>query len=123
MRLYVDDHDLFANVYPALADRYELRNSAAVVAYIDEHPQLTGFLLDGYDQLRMVFGDAMGFALEVVRDPEIPLSSDFLFVTIPTSMPVDDAMDHLQQFDTAWYLDQVHLFGGLVNFNLEFREP
>jgi len=31
-------------------------------------------------------------------------------------------MERLDQFDEAWYLDQVDAFGELVNFNLEFYE-
>ena len=105
-----------------MASCYELRNSAEVDAYVAKHPQLTGFLLDSYRQLRKYFDAAASFALEVVRDPEISPPSDFLFVNIRISMPVDEAMERLDQFDEAWYLDQVDAFGELVNFNLEFYE-
>ena len=107
---------------PGLASCYELRNSAEVDAYGAKHPQLTGFLFDSYKQLRTYFDAAASFALEVVRDPEISPPSDFLFVNIRTSMPVDEAMERLEQFDEAWYLDQADAFGELVNFNLEFYE-
>ena len=107
---------------PGLENGYELRNFAAVAAYVAEHPQLTGFLLDSYGQLRKYFDATASYALEVVSDPEISPSSDFLFVNIRTSMPVDEAMERLDQFDEAWYLDQVNSFGELVNFNLEFYE-
>jgi len=106
-----------------LENYYELRNASDLLAYVNEHPQLSGFLLEGYQQLRKHFGYEPSFGIEVVHDPEISQPNDFLFVYIRTSMDVDEAMDRLDQFDENWYLDQVEMFGNLVNFNLEIYEP
>ncbi len=105
-----------------LADRFELRNAEAVNAFIEKYPELGDFLKESHRRLRRFFGAEPSFVLEVVRDPEASAPSDFLFVNIRTTLPVDDAMARLDQFDEEWYLDQVDTFGDLVNFNLEFYE-
>lgn len=105
-----------------LADSFELRNAADFAVYSASHPQLTDFLQASHQELRRLFGHEPKFVLEVVRDPEASAPSDFLFVNIRTAMPVDEAMARLDQFDDSWYLDQVDLFGELVNFNLEFYD-
>jgi hypothetical protein len=110
-------------VSPArLANGYELRNAVDFAVYIARHPQLTDFLQASHQELRRLFGPEPKFVLEIVRDPEASAPSDFLFVNIRTSMPVDEAMARLDQFDDGWYLDQLDGFGELVNFNLEFYD-
>lgn len=101
---------------------YELRNPDAVLVYVAAHRELPDFLKRSQQQLRRFFGPKPSFVLEIVRDPDASDPSDFLFVNIRTAMPVDDAMACLNQFDEAWYLDQIDSFGELVNFNLEFYE-
>lgn len=107
---------------PTFPDGYLLRNAEAVNAYVGQHAELCNFLQESRRQLRRFFGAEPAFVLEVVKDPEVPTPSDFLFVNIRTTLSVDDAMARLDQFDEAWYLDQVDLFGELVNFNLEFYD-
>lgn len=104
------------------ANGYELRNATDSSEYIASYPQLANFLQASHQELRRLFGPEPRFVLEIVRDPEASAPNDFLFVNIRTSMPVDEAMAHLNQFDEDWYLDQVDSFGDLVNFNLEFYE-
>jgi hypothetical protein len=111
-----------AGASPHGVNAYALRNAPAYDAYLAAHPQVADFLQTGYGQLRRFFGPEASFVLEVVRDPEDSVPSDFLFVNIRTALPVDDAMARLDQFDEDWYLDQVDTFGDLVNFNLEFYE-
>jgi hypothetical protein len=111
-----------AGASPHVANAYALRNAPACDAYFAAHPQVADFLQASYGQLRRFFGPEASLVLEVVRDPEASVPSDFLFVNIRTSMPVDDALARLDQFDEDWYLDQVDTFGDLVNFNLEFYE-
>lgn len=117
---------LTADIHPATLDamtsHYELRNAADFAEYIASHPQLTDFLRAGHQELRRLFGPEPKFVLEIVRDPEASTPSDFLFVNIRTSMPIEDAMTLLDQFDEDWYLGQLDGFGELVNFNLEFYE-
>lgn len=111
-----------AGASPHGVNAYALRNAPACDAYLAAHPQVADFLQTGYGQLRRFFAPEASFVLEVVRDPEDSVPSDFLFVNIRTALPVDDAMARLDQFDEDWYLDQVDTFGDLVNFNLEFCE-
>ncbi len=111
-----------AGASPHVANAYALRNAPACDAYFAAHPQVADFLQASYGQLRRFFGPEANLVLEVVRDPEASVPSDFLFVNIRTSMPVDDALARLDQFDEDWYLDQVDTFGDLVNFNLEIYE-
>ncbi len=105
-----------------LADRFDLRNAEAVNTFIEQYPELGDFLKESHRRLRRIFGAEPSFVLEVVQDPEASAPSDFLFVNIRTSMPVDEAMVRLDQFDDGWYLDQIDSFGDLVNFNLEFYD-
>ena len=60
--------------------------------------------------------------LEVTFDPdsENPADSEELFAYIPTSLPVEEALDRLHQLDQEWFLNQLHRVRGRVNFNLDF---
>lgn len=102
---------------PRLHELYEFRGNNHIIDYLQTHSELINFLLESHYYLEKYFGAAAKFGLEVVQDPEA--QHDQLFVYINTSLPVNEALIRLDQFDSDWFLDHIDWLGHLINFNLE----
>jgi hypothetical protein len=100
-----------------LEELYEYRNGDEVTHYLQSYPKLIDFLQESYRHLLKQFGATAKYALEVVRDPEAQYKQ--LVVYINTSLPVDAALNRLDQLDHEWFLGHVKSIGHLINFNLE----
>lgn len=103
---------------PELEDLYTFRNPVAVRRFLLHHPHLIDLLLEAHPYLAKSFGQDPQVALEVVHDREVADWTQ-LVAYIVTSLPVDQALDELDEFDDEWFLDQVDQAGDLFNFNLE----
>ncbi len=101
-----------------LENLYTFRNPVAVRRFLLNHPHLIDLLLEAYPHLAQTFGQDSHVALEVVRDPEVANWTQ-LVAYLVTSLPVDQALDKLDEFDDEWFLGQDDRVGDLFNFNLE----
>ena len=82
-------------------------------------PTLIDLLLEAHAYLERYFGLDPQVVLEVVSDPDSN-DSEELFANIRTSLPVDEALERLDQLDQGWFLAQLGRTGGRFNFSLEF---
>ena len=98
---------------------YEFRNSPEIRRFLRTYPDLIALLDEARVYLEDVFGPSPRVALQVVLDPEVD-SLKQLVAYIVTSLPVDEALGRLEQFDDEWFLSQLDLTGGCLIFNLEF---
>ncbi|MCX7707648.1 MAG: hypothetical protein N2204_06550 [Anaerolineae bacterium] len=98
---------------------YGFRGEAEAVRFLRMHPALIDLLLEALPHVERYFGPHPEVVLEVVVDPEAS-DSEELFANIRTSLPVEEALECLNQFDEEWFLDQLARTEGRFNFNLEF---
>jgi len=105
----------------SIEDLYRLPEASAVRvrAFISANPYLADLLLEAHPHIEKHFGPNPQLALEVIVDPE---EEDFeeLFAYILTTLEPEVALARLDQFDEAWFLDQLARAAGKLNFNLEF---
>lgn len=80
---------------------------------------LIDLLLEAPLHVERYFGPDPHVALEVVVDPEANDSAE-LFANIYTSLPVEEALERLDQLDEGWFLAQLGRTAGRFNFNVEF---
>lgn len=102
---------------PRLQELYEFRGNNHIIDYLQSHSELINFLVESHYYLEKHFGPTAKFGLEVVQDPEA--QHEQLFVYINTSLPANEALIRLDQFDKDWFLDYIDWLGHLINFNLE----
>lgn len=98
---------------------YSLRDAAFVMGFLRIYPALIDLLLEAPTYLERTFGPNPQVVLEIVVDPESE-DSEELFANIRTSLPVEEALERLNQLDDVWFLAQLGQTGGRFNFNLEF---
>ncbi len=98
---------------------YRLRDEADTPGFLRTYPVLIDLLLEAPIHLERCFGPNPQVVLEVVTDPESD-DSEELFANIRTSLPVEEALERLNQLDDMWFLAQLGRTGGRFNFNLEF---
>jgi len=98
---------------------YGFREKAETARFLQIHPALIDLLLEASPYVERYFGPNPQVVLEVVRDPEVT-GSEELFANICTSLPVEEALERLDQFDEKWFLAQLERTAGRFNFNLEF---
>jgi hypothetical protein len=80
---------------------------------------LIDLLLEAPPHVERYFGLNPQVVLEVVADLEAS-DSEELFANICTSLPVEEALERLDQLDEGWFLAQLERTAGRFNFNLEF---
>jgi hypothetical protein len=100
-----------------LHELYEFRGTNHINDYLQSHSELINFLLESHYHFEKYFGTSAKFELEVVHDPEA--QHEQLIVYINTSLPVDEALIRLDQFDNDWFLDHIDWLNHLINFSLE----
>lgn len=101
-----------------LGRMYTLSNSSKLLRFFDENRYLINVVIEAHEELRKRF-PSEELLLEVVSDPEAD-SCDELFAYILTSLPVEDALQRLNDLDDQWFLDELDRTNGLFNFNLRF---
>jgi len=98
---------------------YSFRDEAETARFLRIHPALIDLLLEAPPHVERYFGPNPQVVLEVVADPEAS-DSEELFANICTSLPVEEALERLDQLDEGWFLAQLEWTAGRFNFNLEF---
>jgi hypothetical protein len=97
---------------------YNLSSSSKLLRFFDENRALIPVVIEAHEELKKRF-PSEEFTLEVVSDPEAD-GCDELFAYILTSLPVEDALQRLNDLDEEWFLNQLDRTNGLFNFNLRF---
>jgi hypothetical protein len=98
---------------------YILAERDEVIQWLEQYPFLVPLLLEARDKLRTYFADAE-VSLAVVVDPEMIGYSQLVAFIIPKAAP-DDAVDQLEQFDQAWWLDNGEQAQDKLEFIVTYR--
>jgi hypothetical protein len=98
---------------------YLTREPDAVAAFLARYPFLTSLLTEALGPLRMAFGPDTPFVVAVDIDPEVP-GWEELRVDVETTLPVEEADQRLEAFDTAWWLEHLPRAQGKLFFTLAF---
>jgi hypothetical protein len=91
-----------------------------VEIYLANEVSLPEFLLASYSALVQSFNTGATYRLRLFDDPDSPTLERTLFVGISTTLPVDEALARLRQFDEDWFLANLEDMAGRVNFTLDF---
>jgi hypothetical protein len=102
-----------------LEQQYVIENQAAVLDYLNAHPDLIPLLDETNTAIRRYFPDSPIF-LEVVDDPEIP---DFLqlFAKIDPPCDPEEAFIAFSHFMDDWWLDRLGAVAGKFSVTVEYR--
>lgn len=100
-----------------LGVEYEFVDNSRVVRFLEENPCLISLLLEALTPLQTYLPGASLF-LEVVNDPDA-LKGDELIVTARRDWTVEEALDALNEFDDAWWLDNIQRAAGKVIITVE----
>jgi hypothetical protein len=117
-----DDHPVLHKGASPSPSGTSWKNADEVRRFLRVYPDAPDVLLEARPYIERVFGPTTQVVLEVTFDPdsESPRGSEELFGNIRTSLPVEEALDRLNQFDSEWFLAQLARAGGRLNFNLDF---
>lgn len=100
-----------------LGVEYQFVDYSRVVRLLEENPYLISLLLEALIPLQAYLPGASLF-LEVVNDPDA-LKGDELIVTARRDWTVEEALDALDKFDDAWWLDNIQRAAGNVTITVE----
>ena len=95
---------------------YALTDAPAVLAFLDEHPQLRPLLDAARPHLAAAFGPEAPVILELATDPEEGDAA--LFARVETPLPPRAALARLDGFLDAWWLDALPESGGMLHFDV-----
>lgn len=109
----------FNSLFQKIEDCYHFKSKSRVKEFIEEHSYLTHILIESYELIIRFFGSGCYLELAVTTDPEEGFKE--LFVYIKTALPVDEALQKLDNFDDQWFLDKMSDTKGKLNFNLSFE--
>jgi len=98
---------------------YQLPRRGEVIQWLEQYPVLVPLLLEARDKLWEHFGDAV-VSLEVVIDPEMIGYAQLIAFIIPKAAP-DEAIDQLERFDDAWWLDNGEQGQDKLEFIVTYR--
>jgi len=101
-----------------LSRMYALSKYSKLFRFFDENQYLIPVVIEAHRELKKRFPSEK-LLLEVVSDPEAG-GCDELFAYILTSLPVEDALQRLNDLDEQWFLNELDRTNGLFNFNLRF---
>lgn len=104
---------------PPMIAQYLTREPDAVTAFLARYPFLQPLLTDALGPLRAAFGPEPSFMIAVDIDPEV-VGWEELRVDVETTLPVDEADQCLEVFDTAWWLEHLPRAQGKLFFTLAF---
>ena len=100
-----------------LGVEYRFVDCSRVVRFLEENPYLVSWLLEALTPLQTYLPGASLF-LGVVNDPDA-LKGDELIVTARRDWTVEEALDALNTFDDAWWLDNIQCAADKVTFTVE----
>jgi hypothetical protein len=95
-----------------LGRMYNLSNSSRLLHFFDENHNLIPVVIEAHEELRKRF-PSEELSLEVVSDPETD-GCDELFAYILTSLPVEDALQKLNDLDEEWFLNQLERIVSII---------
>lgn len=102
-----------------LESLYDFRNPTEIKGFLVHHRPMIPILKEAYFTVEEFFGNDVPVALELIKDPEAAkVEQLFGYIKIEDFSP-EEAFHHLNAFDEAWYLKQVDVIGGYLNFSLE----
>ncbi len=102
----------------AIQGAYVIPHMDETLRFLIEHPFLIDVVQEAADALRRTFGSAATLSLELFHDPETENTE--LFALVHINEPVTVALEKLQTFDEAWFLDQQSLIAELFNVDVAF---
>lgn len=102
-----------------IEDLYTIRDYAQTMSFLVRRPHLVNLLEAAYWEVQEHFASGTTVALVLFRDREFPNVTQ-LFALIQTSMKVREAMEGLDRFEAAWWLDNAPSCAGELSFDLEF---
>lgn len=103
-----------------LEQLYILKNPDVVLAYLETEPFLVPLLIEVRQQIRRYFADSSA-VLEVFDYQDDTIAERQLYLSIMTQLPVDEALDRLNQFDTNWWLDKARRTQRKVSIDVDFQ--
>ena len=98
---------------------YDFRNPTEIKKFLVFHRDLIPILKEAYFVVEEFFGNDVPVVLEAVKDPEAANFEQLFGYIKVANFPPEDAFERLNAFDEAWFLKQVDVIGGYLNFNLE----
>ena len=97
---------------------YEFADVDEVTARLQEYPFLVPLLEEARGRLAAHFGPDAPVRIDLAFDPEERDRS--LFARVLTDLPVDEALDQLDEFDEEWWLEAGRASQHLLHFDIEF---
>jgi hypothetical protein len=88
---------------PALA-AYDLREAAAIRAFVERHPEVLDALAEAPARIAAVFDDVQRLGLEFFIDPEGGHEGE-LTLLIPSDASPEEFLDRVAALDESWLLD------------------
>ncbi|MCI0614559.1 hypothetical protein L0244_16350 [bacterium] len=102
-----------------LAKDYQFKDYAEVSAFLNSNAFLILILREAHHKIKNHFGFDTEIALEVFTDPEGD-DGQKLFALIFTALPVNEALERLEQLDQEWWLDTTTRAKGRLNIDVEY---
>jgi hypothetical protein len=97
---------------------FALQDEGQIWRFLFAYPQLASVLLEAHSYLLRHFGSGSRAELRVVTDPEVP-DWDQLFVSIKTSLSLDDALVRLDGLLDDWFQTQPSTLDELLAFTVD----
>lgn len=96
------------------------RNHEEVVSYLENNPEISGFVNKCGQDLVKFFGSSVSIVLEVMEHHTESDSYKELIGWIQSTDDVQNGMEKLEKFEDIWLQDQINKLGNKFNFNIEF---
>lgn len=87
-----------------LEDKYVLEHKSAISAFLNEHTNLDGALIETHAQIKRIFGEhIVEIELSLNKDAEEDYTG--LSITVKTTLKTEESLTLLDKFDEEWWLD------------------
>lgn len=106
--------------HDAVGQRYSINSPAEFAVFTGRYPFLMDVLVEASNVVRQHFPTDTIYRLEVQQDQEDE-NLEELVCFIGTSLGPSEALDRLDAFDEAWFLDNIGKTHGRLIFTLEFN--
>lgn len=100
-----------------LAEYYVFGSDRQVGEFLRRHPHVTNLLIEAQRFISRYFGGDGSTLLETFSDPD-SRGHEELFARIRTSLPPEEALERLRQFDHGWWIMKSPDACGLLNFDV-----
>ena len=104
---------------PALA-AYDLREAAAIRAFVERHPEVLDTLAEAPARIAAVFGEVSPLRLELLYDPE-EADTDHLRLLIPAGLSPPEALARLDELDDDWWRGVAASVDGRLVIDVDFQ--